>query len=79
MLRLLQVMVLRPLISRVSTKHVRVVMLKPNKDLAYMSELFEAGKLKPVIGSRYELADVPEALRLFGTGDHQGKIIITVS
>ena len=50
-----------------------------NKDLAYMNELFEAGKLVPVIDRPYKLADVPEALRLFGTGDHKGKIIVTMA
>jgi NADPH:quinone reductase-like Zn-dependent oxidoreductase len=76
--RLLQILVLGPLISRLSNKNVRMVGLKPNKDLAYMNQLFEAGKLVPVIDRVYKLADVPEALRLFGTGDHTGKIIVTV-
>jgi NADPH:quinone reductase-like Zn-dependent oxidoreductase len=77
--RLIQALVLGPLISRSVDKHVRIVVLKPNKDLAYMNELFEAGKLAPVIGARYELAEVPDALRLFGTGDHRGKIVITIA
>jgi NADPH:quinone reductase-like Zn-dependent oxidoreductase len=77
--RLLQALVLGPLISRLSNKHLRIVTLKPNKDLAYMNELFEAGKLVPVIDRPYKLADVHEALRLFGTGDHKGKIIITMA
>ena len=67
-----------PVISRLSGKRVRIVGLKPNKDLAYMNELFEAGKLVPVIDRSYELADVPDAFRRFGTGDYQGKIIITM-
>jgi NADPH:quinone reductase-like Zn-dependent oxidoreductase len=62
-----------------ANKHLRIVVLKPNKDLAYMSELFEAGKLVPVIDSLYKLADVPDAFRLFGTGDHKGKIIVTMA
>ena len=77
--RLLQAVVLGPLVSRVSDKHLRLVTLKPNKDLAYMNELFEAGKLVPVIDRTYTLADVPEALRRFGTGDHRGKIIVTMA
>jgi len=77
--RLLQALVLGPLISRLSNKHLRIVTLKPNKDLAYMNELFEAGKLVPVIDRPYKLADVPEAFRLFGTGDHKGKIIVTMA
>jgi NADPH:quinone reductase-like Zn-dependent oxidoreductase len=77
--RLLQALVLGPLLVRTCRKHVRIVGLKPNKDLAYMNELFEAGKLVPVIDGPYQLADVPEALRYFGTGDHQGKIIVTLA
>ena len=76
--RLLQALILCPLISWLNKKHVRIVTLKPNKDLAYMNELFESGKLEPVIDGPYKLADLPEALRHFGTGDHKGKIIITV-
>ncbi len=76
--RLLQALVLGPLMSRLYSKHVRIVALKPNKNLGYMNELFEAGRLIPVIDGPYRLADVPEALRLFGTGDHKGKIIVTL-
>jgi NADPH:quinone reductase-like Zn-dependent oxidoreductase len=78
-LRLLQALVMGPLISRLSNKHVRIVTLKPNKDLAYMNELFEAGRLVPVIDGPYKLANVPDAFRLFGTGDYKGKIIITMA
>jgi NADPH:quinone reductase-like Zn-dependent oxidoreductase len=77
--RLLEALVLSPLISRLSNKHLRMVGLKQNKDLAYMNELFEAGKMVPVIDSTYKLADVPDAFRLFGTGDHKGKIIISMA
>jgi NADPH:quinone reductase-like Zn-dependent oxidoreductase len=76
--RLLEALVLSPLISRLYNKHVRMVGLKQNKDLAYMNELFEGGKVVPVIDSAHKLADVPEAFRLFGAGDHKGKIIITM-
>ena len=77
--RLLQALVLGPLISRIYSKRMRIVKLKPNKDLAYMNELFDAGKLVPVIDGPYRLADVPQAFRLFGTGDHKGKIIVTMA
>jgi len=76
--RLLQALVLGPLISRIYSKRMRIVKLKPNKDLAYMNELFEAGKLVPVIDGPYRLADAPEAFRLFETGDYKGKIIVTL-
>jgi NADPH:quinone reductase-like Zn-dependent oxidoreductase len=75
---LLQALVLGPLMSRIYSKHLRIVALKANKDLPYLNELFEAGKLVPVIDGTYKLVDVPEALRRFGTGEHKGKIIITL-
>ncbi len=61
-----------------SKKKIRLVGLKPNKDLAYMNELFEAGKVKPVIDGPYKLSEVPEELRYFGEGNHKGKVIITM-
>ncbi|MGH9961562.1 MAG: NAD(P)-dependent alcohol dehydrogenase [Pyrinomonadaceae bacterium] len=78
MARLVQCFFLWPLIAMTSKKAIRVVALKPNKDLAYLSELFEAGKVKPVIDSLRELSNVPEAMRHFGAGNHQGKVIITL-
>jgi len=53
-----------------------VLMHKPNKDLAFMIELLEAGKVKPVIDKRYTLSEVPEALRYFGEGHAKGKVVI---
>ena len=76
--RLLQTLLLRPLISRLSRKHIGIVILKPNKDLRYLSELFESGKLRPVIEGPYKLADIAEAFRLFGAAKHKGKIVVTV-
>jgi NADPH:quinone reductase-like Zn-dependent oxidoreductase len=76
--RLLQIVVLGRLNSRLYGKHLRLVGLKPNQDLAYVNELFEAGKLAPVIDRTYPLADLREAFRFYATGDHQGKIVVTM-
>jgi NADPH:quinone reductase-like Zn-dependent oxidoreductase len=76
--RLLQTAIVGPLISKLSTKHLRVVGLKPNKDLAYMNRLFEAGQLTPVIDRQYKLADLADAFRRFAAADQMGKIIITI-
>lgn len=78
MLRLLQSLLLGPWISMISKKHIRLVALRKNKDLLYMNELFKAGKIKPVIDGPYKLDEVPEAFRIFGKGDHKGKIVITM-
>jgi NADPH:quinone reductase-like Zn-dependent oxidoreductase len=76
MVRLLQAFLLAPWISMISKKNIRIVSLKPNKDLAYMNELFEAGKVKPVIDGPYRFDEVPEAFRHFGKGAHKGKVVI---
>ncbi len=78
MTRVFQAFLLGPLITIFSKKNIRIVGLKPNKDLAYMNELFEAGKITSVIDGAYKLSEVPEALRYFGEGKHKGKIVITV-
>jgi NADPH:quinone reductase-like Zn-dependent oxidoreductase len=76
--RLLQAFILGPWISRISKKHIRIVALKPNKDLPYMNGLFEAGKIKPVIDGPYKLDEIQNAFRLFGRGEHKGKVVITM-
>ena len=54
------------------------LLVKPNKDLAFMKELIEAGKVKPVIDRRHTLSEVAEALRYYGEGRAKGKVVITV-
>lgn len=76
--RLLQNFIVGALISGLSSKRVRLVGLRPGKDLAYMNQLFEAGQLAPVIDSQYALADVAGAYRRFAASDQVGKIIVTI-
>jgi NADPH:quinone reductase-like Zn-dependent oxidoreductase len=79
MARLYQALLLWPWISMIQKKRLGIVVLKPNKDLGYMKELFEAGKVVPIIDGPYPLSEVPEAFRHFGAGRHKGKVVITVS
>ncbi|MGB5289469.1 MAG: NAD(P)-dependent alcohol dehydrogenase, partial [Ignavibacteriaceae bacterium] len=76
--RLLQAFFLGSIIRRFSKKNIRIVALKPNKDLDYINELFKEGKIKPVIDGPYKLSEVPEAIRHFGEGKHKGKVVITL-
>jgi len=77
MATVLKAVILGPLIKG---KKMGIVMWKPNKkeDLAFLIELFEAGKVVPVIDRRYPLSEVAEAFRYLEEGHHQGKIIINV-
>ena len=76
-----QAFFLGPLISRTGSKKMGLNIWKPNKkeDLDFLKELFEAGKVVPVIDRRYPLSEVPEALRYLEEEPHLGKIIITVA
>ena len=76
--RLLQALLLGPLIKLLYNKHIRIVALKTNKDLPYMNELFEKGQVKAVIDGPYPLENLPEAFRHFGKAAHKGKIVITM-
>ncbi len=62
----------------ISKKYMRMVVLKTNKDLLYINELFEAGKIKPVIDGPYKLSEFGEAFRLFDKAEHKGKVVITM-
>lgn len=48
------------------------------EDLAFMGELLEAGKVRSIIDRRYELSQVPDALRYLGTTRARGKVVITM-
>jgi NADPH:quinone reductase-like Zn-dependent oxidoreductase len=49
------------------------------KDLLFIKELLEAGKVIPVIDRMYPLQEVPEAIRYLEAGHARGKVIVTVS
>lgn len=75
---LAQVGLLGPWIGRLIKKRVFLVMLKPNKGLPYLCELFEAGMLLPVIDGPYRFSNAREAIRHFEAARHRGKIVITI-
>lgn len=55
------------------------LMTKHNADdLAIIGDLMRDGKVKPVIDRRYNLEDVPNAIRYMGEGHTRGKIVITI-
>ena len=79
MAQIFQALLLGPWISITGSKKMRMLSMKPNKkDLVFMKELLEAGKVKPVIDRRYTLGEVAEALRYYGERHARGKVVITV-
>jgi 2-desacetyl-2-hydroxyethyl bacteriochlorophyllide A dehydrogenase len=68
-----------PWISMTGSKKIGLMgAAKPNKkDLVFMKELLEAGKVVPVIDRRYALSEVAEAIRYLEEGHARGKVVIT--
>lgn len=48
------------------------------QDLAYLAELLEAGKVRPVIDRCYPLSDTADALRYLGDTHPSGKVVIQI-
>lgn len=61
-----------------SQKVINFVAKITKDDLQAMCELLEAGTVKSVIDRRYELEEVPEALRYLGSTHARGKVVIVV-
>jgi NADPH:quinone reductase-like Zn-dependent oxidoreductase len=77
--QMFQAMLLGPLLSRNGNQKMGNMLARPNqKDLAFLKELLEAGKIIPVIDRCYPLSEVPEAIRYLEEGHAKGKIVITV-
>jgi NADPH:quinone reductase-like Zn-dependent oxidoreductase len=74
-----QILLLGPWIGRTTGKKIRILPVQPNpRDMVYITELYEAGKVVPVNDRRYPLSEVPEALRYLGEGRSKGKVVITM-
>ncbi len=71
--------VLKALVASLFWKDVVVFHAWPTrKDLLVLKALIEAGKVCPVIEKRYELGEVPSALRQHGEGRARGKSVIAL-
>ena len=79
MATMLQVLLLGSRVGKAERQNIRMLMVQPNtKDLLFMTGLYEAGKIVPVIDRSFPLRKVPEALRYLGEGHVNGKIVITM-
>ena len=76
--RFLRALVLGPLLSMTGPQTFGGFDLDVNRDdLAFVVGLLESGDIAPVIDRRYELGEVPEAIRYLEDGRAKGKIVIT--
>jgi NADPH:quinone reductase-like Zn-dependent oxidoreductase len=73
--RMLQLM----LKSMTGVKNMRLVVANVNqKDLLFIRELLEAGKVKSIIDKRYPLSETAEALRYLEEGHARGKVVVVM-
>jgi len=74
-----QMLLLGPLIRRITNRNIKLLVVQTeSKDLVYITELIESGKVKLIIDKRYSLSEAAEALRYLGEGHAKGKVVITV-
>jgi NADPH:quinone reductase-like Zn-dependent oxidoreductase len=65
--------------STTGAKNMRLIVAEINqKDLLFIIELVNAGKVKPIIDRRYPLSETTEALRYLEEGHARGKVVIAV-
>ncbi len=73
-----QSVLLGPLISMIGKRRVVFLLAESRReDLTHMKELFETGKVVPIIDGLYPLDQAGEALRRLGEKHSKGKVIIT--
>jgi NADPH:quinone reductase-like Zn-dependent oxidoreductase len=74
-----QTLLLGPLIRWFTGKTIKLLVVQTDsKDLVYITELIEFGKVKLVIDKRYKLSETADALGYLGEGHAKGKIVIIV-
>jgi NADPH:quinone reductase-like Zn-dependent oxidoreductase len=69
-----------PMMSKFTSQKFKFFIAELNhNDLAYLADLMQSGKMKPVIDRTYKsLTETPEALAYLEEGHARGKVVITV-
>jgi NADPH:quinone reductase-like Zn-dependent oxidoreductase len=68
-----------PLLSRFAHRRIQsFLMLSKQEDLLYLADLMASGKLAPVVGATFPLAQAADAIACWGEGHATGKIVIQV-
>jgi len=65
-------------LNRFTDKQLKMIALKPNKNLTRINDLVDIGILRPVIDRVFQFTEIREALSRFARAEHKGKIIINI-
>ncbi|HEU4747218.1 MAG TPA: NAD(P)-dependent alcohol dehydrogenase [Gemmatimonadaceae bacterium] len=77
--RILQILLAAPLIARLHGVHLHMLALKPNHGLENILALWSTRGLTCPVEGPYAFDDLPQALSLFGSARHAGKVLIRVA
>lgn len=78
MRRVLQILMLAPLLDRLHGVRLHILGLKPNLGLAHLIQLWRTRGLRCPVEGPYLLEDLPRAVELFGSAGHVGKVLVRV-
>ncbi|MEX0288710.1 MAG: NAD(P)-dependent alcohol dehydrogenase [Flavobacteriaceae bacterium] len=74
--RLLQLFLFGKMLKIFTGRTLKILALKPNKGLEHIEHLFLKGQIECIIDGPYPLAETATHLHRFGTGKHQGKVVL---
>jgi len=74
MARPIKALILSPFVSQ---KFGMMLAELNHNDLAFLGDLMQSGKVKPVIDRTYKLSDLPDAIRYIEQGHARGKVVVS--
>lgn len=77
-IKILQVLLFKFWIGLFTKKQLHIVVLKSNRDLQYIQDLYAAGKIRPVIEGPFNFSESAAAIQHFGKAKHTGKVVVTM-
>lgn len=77
--RLFKILLWGNFLKLLTKKELKVLSLKANEGLIHAENMIANGKLTPLIDGPHPMENAPEQIKRFGKGDHQGKIVLTIS
>jgi NADPH:quinone reductase-like Zn-dependent oxidoreductase len=78
MSQIFQAMLLGSWLSERDGKRLGSMVVKPNKDLDFLTGLMESGTVKSIIDKTFSLDNIVSALKYYNERHASGKVVITV-
>ena len=76
--RIMQVMLLGPVLSLFGSRKLRILLHKANRGLDELGELLQSGKVVPIVDKCFPFSETIDALKYYGDGQARGKVVISM-